>query len=91
MHNSSRYAPTNHSKTRANQSGIKKEVIDAVWTFADREAQRPGGCFELSISSSQLALLVRKGQLKAHLAEKCGRAKLLTDGETLITVYKNDN
>lgn len=91
MHYSSNYSPTNHSKTRASQRGFRKDVIDAVWQFADRESQRPGACFELSISSNRLALLVSKGQIKPHLAEKCSRAKLLTDGAILITVYKNDD
>lgn len=91
MQNSSSYSHTSHSKVRANQRGFTQDVIDAVWQFADRETQRPGGCFELSISSGQAALLVRKGAMNAQLAGKCAKAKLLTDGTTLITVYKNDN
>lgn len=91
MHNSSTYTHTNHSKVRANQRGIRRNVIDAIWSFGDRETQRPGGCFELSISRGQIALLVRKGRVSAQLGDKCASTKLLTDGETLITVYKNDN
>lgn len=91
MQNISDYTHTTHSKARADQRGMHSEVINAVWHFADVEQPRPGRCFELSISRKELRLLVRKGRMNPQLADKCRRAKLLTDGETLITVYKNDN
>jgi hypothetical protein len=91
MQNTSDYTLTNHSKIRADQRGIQSEVINAVWHFADVEQPRPGKCFELSISRRTLKLLVRKGRMNPQLADKCRRAKLLTDGAVLITVYKNDN
>ena len=91
MHNTSYYKQTKHSEVRSNQRGIKSEVLDAVWQYADGERPRGGGCFELFISRKELSLLVRKGRMTAQLAGKCSRTKLLTNGETLITVYKNDN
>ncbi len=91
MHNTSEYTHTTHSKVRADQRGIQSEVVNAVWHFADVEKPRPGRCFELSISRKELTILVRKGRMHPQLADKCRRAKLLTNGETLITVYKNDN
>lgn len=82
---------TKHGKIRLSQRGVKTEVVQAVWQHGDREQPCGSGCFTLSISHRRLTALISMGVVPAKLAEHCAKLKIVTNGETLITVYKNDN
>ncbi len=82
---------TRHAVKRCQQRGIRSDATRTVWDFGDREVPVPGGCFRLSISSSELNFLVQRGIVSAKLADQCARLALITDGSTIITSYKQDN
>lgn len=80
-----------HAASRSNQRGAQKDAIESVWLHADREQPCGSGSFILSISNRQRTALIHKGILPTKLAERAARLKLIINGNTLITVYKNDN
>ena len=91
MANLSKPGWTNHADIRSKQRGVKKEAVEAVWEYADREEPCGDGCFILSISHRNCCWLVQKGMLQPKLVEHVSRLKLIVSGDTLLTVYKNDN
>ena len=80
-----------HGTARSQQRGIKCSAAKVVFNYADREIEAGDGCIKLRISKSCLAGLVKEKLIKAKLAEKCKNLTIVTDGLSIITVYRSAN
>jgi len=80
-----------HGAQRSQQRGIKSSAANLVFNYADRELEAGGGCIKLRISNGCLAGLVKEKIIKAKLAEKCKNLTIVTDGLSIITVYRCAN
>ena len=80
---------SNHAKIRKQQRGIRKVEADLVFNFGDLEFEAGGNCYKLCISKRKLEELVANKNVVPKLAEKCEHLVILTDGSSIITVYRN--
>ena len=77
-----------HAMHRRQQRGIKKNEANIVFEHGDREIPAGSNCYHLSISKSRLRALTKDGHLHPTQAEKCQRLVILTDGQSIITTFR---
>ena len=73
---------SNHGLKRNQQRGVKKQYMNLLISFADREIPVRNGCISLSVSKTRLKSLVNEGRLDAQMAEKM---------KNLVVVAANDD
>ena len=79
---------TKHAEVRAKQRGVRRDSLDIVFRYADVEENVGSGCYNLSLSRSELARLLASKVITASQAERCKRLKLVAAGNVIITNYK---
>lgn len=80
---------TKHATLRAQQRGIRGVEVNLVFEFADIETPVGSGCLRISISTREITALISQGILTPAEAEKCQRLVIITDGQTILTTYRN--
>lgn len=80
-----------HASTRSQQRGIKGSAVNVVFAHGDREIDAGDSCYKLRISNGRLVELIQERTIKPKLAEKCKNLTIITDGSSIITVYRSAN
>ena len=88
--NKTSYFLTQHAKQRAQQRGIKCEVIAFILRYADTVLEAGAQCQSYRVSASEATLLKTLGQ-PAHLIERCKNVIILvsTIDTSIVTVLKD--
>ena len=77
-----------HAMHRRQQRGIKKNIANIVFEYGDREFAARDSLYHLSISKNKLRSLTKCGHVDPKQAEKCKRLVILTDGQRIITTFR---
>ena len=79
-----------HAQKRMQQRGLKKQEIDLVLRFADREVRKGGMVVALSLSRNQISELQTDGIINAAQNELLRNLVVLYSGEdqAVVTAFK---
>jgi hypothetical protein len=80
---------THHVKKRSQQRGIKREAINLVMNESDYQNYTRCGCIARIITRKRANLLVQKSIIKAHLVEAVSDLVVISEGNVVVTAYKN--
>ena len=81
---------TRHAQVRIQQRGLKRQEIDLVMQFADKEVRRGGAIVALSLSRNQISELQADGIINAAQNELLRNLVVLYSGEeqAVVTAFR---
>lgn len=83
------YFGTAHALRRANQRGIKSEIVDLIYNHYDRELYAGNGCYSVGLSAGSVSSLRERGYSQ-QLLERARKVVLILseDGGGIITLLR---
>ena len=84
---------TEHCMVRAQQRGIKKTTVEAIFEHGDLVADAKSGCLKLGISKKKIGRLTKEGAIDPKVSDKLSGRWIIIDSDdnegVVITAYAN--
>ncbi|BBO78016.1 hypothetical protein DSCW_54330 [Desulfosarcina widdelii] len=77
---------TDHAKTRFQQRGINRSVIDYIFQYGDKE-HAPGGAFKISLTKRNKARLISSLKNEIKKIERSSDVIIVQKNNIIITGY----
>ena len=78
---------SSHAEHRAQQRGIRRDVVSFILDEADIDAPAGKGCFSIYVSKRKLKRMVDLNQIKAKFAARVEGVVLIDSDEGLVTIF----